>query len=125
MLAKSNGVEERVDFLGFIEREQFKEVLADCFCGINVLTSAYSYSIKAMPSKIFDYLQYSLPVIVSKNLGPLVKVIEKHKLGIVINPNRDEFIKAVEKLSLFHKEYKKNIIAYINLFQDKKISDYF
>ncbi len=125
LLAKTNGVEKYIDFMGFTERERFKEVLSDCFCGINVLTSSYSYSVKALPSKIFDYLQYSLPVIVSKNLGPLSKVIEKHKLGIVINPTEDEFIRAVKKLYIFHREYKKNIINYVNLFQEKKISDYF
>ena len=125
LLAKKNGVLKDVDFLGFVERENFKEVLADCFCGINVLTSSYSYTIKTMPSKLFDYLQYSLPVIVSKNLGPLSKVIEEHKLGIVINPNEEEYIKAVEKTFLSYKKYKKNLIDYINLFQDKKISDYF
>lgn len=124
-LAKKNDVEERVDFLGFVERNKFEETFADCFCGINVLTSTNSYTIKTIPSKILDYLQYSLPVIVSKNLGPLSKVIVKHQIGIVINPNEEEFINAVEKLFLCHKEYKRNIIDYINLFQDKKVSDYF
>lgn len=113
-LAKECQVDQYVEFLGFVERDKFDEILSDCFCGLNIITTADSYTSYTFSAKSMDYLQYLLPSISSKNIGDIASIIQRHKLGIVIEPSEKEFIITILKIYQKQKEFRKNIINFIN-----------
>ena len=107
-------VDQYVKILDFVETEQLAEILSDCFCGINLITSTNSYSSYTIPAKIINYLQHLLPVIVTEGVGPLASIIRDNKLGLVIEPSQEAFINSVFKIYNENKQYRKNIVCYIN-----------
>ncbi len=123
-LAKEYNVDTYIEFMGFIERENFKKVMSDCFCGVNLLTSTNSYTTKTLPSKLFDYLQYLLPVIVTENMGPMCDVISEHKLGVVVKPREDNLVKAESNIFRNQVKYRKNIVRYLNSLPPITIGEY-
>lgn len=113
-MAASRGIGREIEFAGFVERERLGQALSDCFCGVNLLTDPESYSSYTIPSKIIHYLQFLLPVITTRGAGVMADVITKNGLGIVIEPNEQEFIEAVVGLRERQEEFRQNILAYIN-----------
>jgi len=117
------GADSKVMFSGFVDRQDLKSVLADCFCGVNLITSKDSYSTKTLPAKIFDYLQYLLPVIVTENSGWIADVVRTHELGEVVVPNEESFQRAVERIYQNQTRYRNNIVKYINSFQGSSLKE--
>ena len=78
---KKLGLEYLVELYEFLPLDELEEIMKDCFCGINLITNAESYSSLAIPGKFIQYLQMKMPILATKNNG-LVNVIEKNKLGI-------------------------------------------
>lgn len=115
-LSKQYHVEQYVKFLGFVETDRFIEILPDCFCGIGVITIKETYSFYTIPGKMMHYIQYMLPVIVSEGIGYFSTIVRDNKLGLVIESSEAEFINAVCKIYNDQKEYRNNIIKYINSF---------
>ena len=113
-LSIRSNVDQYVKILGFVETEQLAEILSDCFCGINLITSTDSYSSYTIPAKIINYLQHLLPVIVTEGVGPLASIIRDNKLGLVIEPSQEAFINSVFKIYTENKQYRENIVCYIN-----------
>lgn len=113
-IARQFNVEEYVKFLGFVERDKLVEMLSDCFCGVNLLTDLNSLSSYTIPGKIVTYLQFLLPVIATEGIGPLASVIKDNKLGLIIEPLQNAFIDAITEIYKNQKQYKRNIIEYIN-----------
>lgn len=113
-LAKRYQVDKYVEFLGFVKRGEFEENLSDCFCGINLVLGKGSYTSYTYPGKIGDYLQYLLPIIATENIGYAKKIIRNNRLGIITTPTEDKFIDALIKVYKEQKQYRKNIIEYIN-----------
>lgn len=112
-MADPYGIASNIEFAGFVERERLPQAVSDCFCGVNLLTDPESYSSYTIPGKIIHYLQFLLPVITTKGAGVMADVIAKNGLGLVIEPNEDEFIEAVMKLREKQDEFRGNILAYI------------
>lgn len=124
-LAQSQGVNRYVKFLGFVERRDFGKVLADCFCGINIINIMNSYSSQSIPSKIMYYFQYLLPVIVTEGVYSLVvSVIQEHRLGLVIRPHEEEFIEAILKIYSEQEQYRSNIRNYMENFPEISILEF-
>ena len=124
-LAERHNLIQCVEFLGFVEREDFDRVLSDCFCGINILTTAESYSTRGMPSKLMYYFQYLLPVIISEGVPQFVKLnIIDNELGVIITPSTDEFVNAV--LNIYSKQefFRMNIKKYIESFPKRGIIEF-
>jgi len=113
-LAAELGVAQHVDFLGFVKTDKLAEVLSDCFCGINLLTSVDSYSSYTIPGKFIHYLQFLLPVLTTKGGGPFVSQIQEKGLGIVIEPHKDKVVGAIIDIYREQNSYRGNIIQYIN-----------
>lgn len=122
-LSKQYHVEQYVKFLGFVETDRFIEILSDCFCGLGVITIKETYSFYTIPGKMMHYIQYMLPVIVTEGVGYFSTVVRDNKLGLVIGPSETEFIKAVCKIYDDQKEYRNNIIKYINSFPKTDIKE--
>lgn len=113
-LTRKYKVEQYVTFFGFTQEGKFSEILSDCFCGLNVIiTTTNNYSAYTIPGKIIHYLQYLLPVIVTKGSGPIVSSIKKNEMGLVIEPLEEEFIKAVVTIYDKQRQFRENIAQYI------------
>jgi glycosyltransferase involved in cell wall biosynthesis len=113
-MARSCHVENRVEFIGTVGRSNFGEVFADCFCGVNLITTKDSYTAYTLPAKVFDYLQYGLPVITTENAGIISDVVLHKKLGFVIQPCVSDFMKAVKEIHEKHDIYQENISKYFD-----------
>lgn len=116
-------VERYVEFAGFVERENYDLMLSDCFCGINLLSSQNSYTTKALPAKIFDYLQYLLPVIATKNMGPAKELVSQNGMGIIINYDESEFVAAVTQIYKQQVAYRQNIIRFLENYKAEPIGE--
>ncbi len=125
-LAEKYQVEQYIEFVGFVDRDNFEEVFSDCFCGINLLMTKNSYTSKTLPAKVFDYLQYLLPVIITENIGPAVEIVQSNKFGLVIEPSEDKFVEALINIYKDQELYRKNIVNYyINSLPTMNINDFF
>jgi glycosyltransferase involved in cell wall biosynthesis len=112
-----------VNFLGFVSTDRFTDVLSDCFCGINVITSRYSHSRYTIPGKVMHYIQYLLPLIVTKNMGRFSAIVSDNGLGVVIDGSEEKFIDAVYKIYFEQRRYRDNIIKYVNSFPKVEIKE--
>lgn len=122
-LTKECRVEAYVEFFGFIEADKLSEILSDCFCGINVLTSIKSYSNYGIPGKQIDYLQSLLPIVATESAGILVQVIKEKALGLIIEPSQDAFREAIIRIHKDQAKYRKNIVNFINNIQPMDIKE--
>jgi len=86
-----------VEYLGWIEPEKIPEALSKADAGIVCLLPKSNY-INAMPTKLFEYMACSLPVVASD--FPLWKeIVEGNRCGICVDPlNPKEIAQAVEYL---------------------------
>ena len=112
-MAAPYGIGPKIEHAGFVEREMLARAVSDCFCGVNILTDPESYSSYTIPGKIIHYLQFLLPVITTRGAGVMADVIAKNRLGVVIEPNEDEFMEAVMEVRERRDEFRGNILEYI------------
>ncbi|MFH1691103.1 MAG: glycosyltransferase [Candidatus Omnitrophota bacterium] len=118
-----HGLEDCVKFYGFIETDHLGEILSECFCGLNLLTSKDSYSSFAMPGKLMHYIQHLLPVIVSEGIGYFSSEVKGHDLGQVIEAKPDNIKESLVGMYHDYAIYKQNILKYINNFPVSDIKD--
>jgi len=82
----------KVDFRGFVSRDEVKEILEESIAGLVTLHPTPSY-VEAYPVKMFEYMSAGIAVISSD--FPLYKeFVEKNNCGICVNPMD---IKQIEK----------------------------
>lgn len=83
---------EKVTELGFLSREQVRDLFARCRAGI-VTFLPYPNHVDAQPNKMFEYMSAGLPVIASD--FPLWReIIEGNNCGICVNVRAPETIAA-------------------------------
>lgn len=75
---------EKVNFLGYVGREDIQNILSQSVTGLVVLHPTKSY-IDALPVKMFEYMAAGIPVIAS-NFSLWKNIIEENKCGICVNP---------------------------------------
>lgn len=81
---------EKVEELGYINREQVKEVYRRSIAGLVVLHPRINY-IDSLPIKMFEYMSAGLPVICSD--FPLWRsIVEKYNCGLCIEPKNPKSI---------------------------------
>ena len=66
-----------------------------------------------------------MPVIVTKNVGPVVEIIKMHKLGLVIEPTKEHFLEAANEIYKNQIQFRNNIAKYLSTSQGQKITDFF
>ena len=120
---KKLGLEYLVELYEFLPLDELEEIMKDCFCGINLITNAESYSSLAIPGKFIQYLQMKMPILATKNNG-LVNVIEKNKLGIITDTSKNMLLSSIRKLYKEQNSYMANIIKYAELHPYLSIKDY-
>jgi glycosyltransferase involved in cell wall biosynthesis len=87
----------KVNDLGFINRNEIKNVLSDSMIGMVTLHPTLNY-VEALPVKMFEYMSAGIPVIAS-NFPLWKEIIEKNNCGICVNPlEPEEIAKAVDYL---------------------------
>lgn len=88
---------ERVDMLGFIDRNMVKEVLKKSIAGL-VTFHSHPNHVDAQPNKMFEYMSAGVPVIGS-HFELWRQVIEGNQCGICVDPmNPREITKAIQYL---------------------------
>jgi glycosyltransferase involved in cell wall biosynthesis len=98
-----------VTFYGYVEEEQFNEILGGCDIGIAMYTpDDGNVSQYGDPGKIKRYLSLGLPVITT-NILEISKEIESTEAGVVVEyGNQEEFVRAVKKIMLRRTVYSRN-----------------
>lgn len=90
---------KKVNYLGHINRDRAKSVLAESIAGL-VTYHPEPNHINAQPNKIFEYMSAGIPVIVS-NFSLWRQIIETNKCGICVDPlNSIEISEAIQFLKI-------------------------
>ncbi len=117
------GLQHLVEFYGFVKTEDLSMILADCFCGLNILTSKDSYSSYALPGKLMHYIQHLLPVVVSEGIGYFSGVVQEHGLGQVIEARPELIKKSLLEIHGDYDRYRENILRYIKNFPSSDLKE--
>jgi len=120
---KSLGLKPFVELYDFLPLDEVQEVMKDCFCGINLITTAESYSSLAVPGKFIQYLQMKIPILATQNNG-IVDVIKENNLGVIIEPSASLILSSLLNLYKDQKNYVRNIIKYAKDHPYLSIKDY-
>jgi glycosyltransferase involved in cell wall biosynthesis len=94
------GVGNNVIFHGYIPTydKRINEIMRNGICGLAIMMPSYeNFSYYTWPSKILHYLENGLPVITTKYCG-VADVIERFKVGIVVNCTCHDIKRAIELL---------------------------
>lgn len=75
---------EKVDFRGFVDRDEVNKILQTSMLGLVTLHPTPSY-IESLPVKMFEYMSAGLPVIAS-NFPLWKEIVEGNNCGICVNP---------------------------------------
>ena len=92
------GLEAFLECAGVCDRAAFETLFSDCYCGVNLVADPNSYSSRVIPAKVWDYLQYLLPVLVTAYVGPTAETIRERRIGLVTAPDTDAVASALIEL---------------------------
>jgi glycosyltransferase involved in cell wall biosynthesis len=109
----------RVNYLGFLRRDQIEEYFYKSHVGIvfyhnpNDVNEHY-----CAPNKLYEYISYGLPIICSNN--PSLKFVEEEGIGIQVDPtNIDEICNAIRTIGSNKDELISMQKRCIRLFKEK------
>ncbi len=88
-LSKELKINNRIHFIGKVPSEKFSSYLREADLGYVVHEKIGINNHITLPSRIFDYLHAGLPVI-SSNGPELKNLVNKYKLGWIIDPDKKE-----------------------------------
>lgn len=111
-LVLSNGLSDKVNFLGLVRPEELVNITAQADLGLSLEESQslnYKY---ALPNKLFDYIQAGIPVLIA-NLPEMAAIVNKYKVGKIISGHDPRDIAEAFKEMLFNEtlreEWKSNL----------------
>jgi len=118
--AKDKGVEEYVDFKGYIDRlSQVEEILAKCAVGVApYMPDPSSVTLYSDSGKPRIYMACGLPIIITR-VSSISKDVESNRLGVAIEYKKEDFIKAALRLlkdDAFYSECRNNSIEFASSF---------
>jgi len=109
-------------YMGMFSRKDLCEKISNSLLGVNIVISNQSHTALTIPSKVIDYLRCGLPVVITKESGPIYKFIEKYQLGIVVQADKGQVIDAINKIRSSSNIYRKNIQKF---FQENNVGSSF
>ncbi|MBD3233129.1 MAG: glycosyltransferase [candidate division Zixibacteria bacterium] len=127
--SKSNrlNVEERMIFAGKVDYDELEKYYNSADVGILLMEPIAENNRYALPNKFFGYLSAGLPVIVS-DIPELKRFVDTYNLGLVISPQVQEAVYAVEKIASetsLYERYRRNAIDFSKEYTwDKEASKY-
>lgn len=92
-----------VDFVGFVDRDEVKRILAESKAGIVTFLEAPNHT-NSQPNKMFEYMSAALPVI-SSNFKLWTSIIEKNECGFCVDPQNSADI--AQKINILFENEKK------------------
>lgn len=96
-LAIELGVEENVEFTGWVDFELVPSYIANSDVGLLTLTE-YGDSSHALPNKLFQYMFYQTPVIIS-DMPAMRSVVESSDSGLIVPPgDHTELAMAIRRI---------------------------
>ena len=122
-LARANN-KSSFEYLGYLERDKIYEIVSHSVIGLNIITSNNSHTVHTVPSKVIDYLRCGIPTVVTKNIGPFYEVIQEYNIGLVIEPNKEEILKAFDQIRSNNKYYEDNIKTFFKNYSFSNPLDY-
>ncbi|MDO5656366.1 MAG: glycosyltransferase [Flavobacteriaceae bacterium] len=113
---EKNGLEKNLDWIQGVDFQEVSGFYNQVKIGLNPLHHISAHE-EIMQIKLFEYMNYGIPLITS-NFGKMCEIVVESKTGICIAPNRPEILAA----SLLHllsnedemKEYSLNGIAAVD-----------
>lgn len=98
---------ENIEYLGVVDKKELPQILNSCFAGISTLLNIGQYvKIDILPTKIYEYMAMSLPVIMS-NSPYNVKLNRLYHIGVCVEPsNPKEIAEAINYLGAHPQEAK-------------------
>lgn len=101
-----------VEYLGYLQRKDVYELYASSRAGLALLQNTAQYSeIDTLPTKVFEYMQMGLPVILSKT-NYSERCLKEYKFGIAVNPDDLEEIAEAIQMVLDSEELQKEMEQY-------------
>jgi glycosyltransferase involved in cell wall biosynthesis len=91
---------KRVKFNGFVSHEKLIQALIDCHAFINARPTQISGGEHNFPSKLFDYLRYSKPIISSLTLG----LAPEYREVLLVYANRHELLGRISQVVNMNEE---------------------
>lgn len=74
----------KVNYEGFVDREEIKNLLGESIAGLVILRPTINYK-DSLPIKMFEYMAAGIPVIAS-NFPLWEEIIEENECGICVDP---------------------------------------
>lgn len=99
-LERLNPQSDRIKYLGVINRDEVKTLYDKSYCGIALLSYETQVGRNGTlgNTKLFEYMQHSLPVICS-DLSLWKEIVDEYNCGITVDPtSKDQIIDAISYL---------------------------
>ncbi|MFP4621078.1 MAG: glycosyltransferase [Bacteroidales bacterium] len=104
---KEKGVDHKVTITGWLNQAELQKQLSEMHLGLLPLKDNFFNRYLTAPSKLFDYLSHSLPVVAS-HLPSLEELVQNNNLGILADWNQpDKVAKQIVQLVSDPKLYNK------------------
>ena len=88
-LAKTKGVEDRIEFLGFVGPDELKTLTSGAILGINLLENLGLSYYHSLGNKFFDYVQAGVPQL-AMNFPEYANLNKEHEVAMLL-PDLDKF----------------------------------
>ncbi len=95
--AKKLGVEDRVVFIGSVDKSEIPKYITSAHVGISAIPPLEAFKMSS-PTKVVEYLSLGVPVVANKEIEDQRYVIEKSGGGFAVKYDVENFAKAVDKL---------------------------
>jgi glycosyltransferase involved in cell wall biosynthesis len=94
---------EKTEYVGFVSKVEVQKILSESKAGLVIFSLEPNY-INALPTKMFEYMQARLPVVVN-DIPILREIIDKYNCGICVKPmSVDEISNAINWVLFNSKE---------------------
>ncbi len=113
--AKEQGLQNLIDFHGWINMETDHEFIGDCFCGLNLLESRENnHSIFVTPGKVMHYMQNLIPPLVTEYsaVSLFIKLLTKNNWGIATELTSRKIKSDIEHLFENQQFFRENLKKY-------------
>ena len=88
---------KKVNYFGVVGRQQVREILSRSIAGLVTFHPTPNH-INALPTKMFEYMSASIPIVLS-NFEQWKEFIDENKCGIIVDPmNPHEIASVIERL---------------------------